>query len=160
MKFIEDGYLALNNLEHEDPLCDAGVQNLLKHSHEVSKKDVRNLLLGASWRERLTGLLVTAATDPKNYTSTLIESLHQPRGLALIPTCACLCLSLKDEPVTNHESELQKLEREVFSRDLGWALDKLYYHLGWSVIDPGGTSPNDSKNFEKCLKFYQQLGST
>ncbi len=53
---------------------------------------VTSMITGASWRERLLGLSIAMAKRPVAFIQAMLQSLRDPRGIAIVPACAALAV--------------------------------------------------------------------
>jgi len=155
MTAIGDSYLWLNIPDIEDSECRQKVENVIRVERLADAKTVEKLLTFEDWRERMVGHVLAIRKGPRQFVSAMLDSLAAPRGLAIVPTCAALVSGLADDEPNEWMPRLLALDRSPFEGDIGWSLDKMTFHLGWSVEDPGGYSPNDGKNFDLHLALFR-----
>ena len=155
MTELGDSYLWLNIPDIVDPECRQKVENILDAEPLTDSATVEELLTFEDWRERVVGHVLAVRKGPRQFASAMLGSLAAPCGLATVPTCAALVLALADDNPDEWLPYCAALDRTLFDGDVGWSLDKMAFHLGWSANDPGGYSPNDGKEFDVHLSLFQ-----
>ncbi len=155
MTEIGGSYLWLNIPDIEDSECRQEVENILCVERLATARTVAELLTFTDWRERLVGHVLAVRKGPRQFASAMLDSLADPRGYAIVPTCAALVLALADDEPDQWMRRCVAVDRSPFDGDVGWSLDKMAFHLGWSTKDPGGHSPNDGKDFYVHLALFR-----
>jgi len=157
MTEIGDAYVWLNIPDIDDADCQRNVGRILRVEPFADSKTVNDLIMFHDWRGRVVGHVLAIRKGPRNFAHAMIDSLASPRGLAVVPTGAALVLGLADESPEEWLSRFARLDRSPFDGDVGWSIDKMLFHLGWSPRDPGGYSPNDGRDFAVHLRLFQWI---
>ncbi len=155
MTEIGNSYLWLNIPDIEDSECRQKVEDILRVEPLVGSQTVNELLTFEDWRGRMIGHVFAVQKGPQQFISAMLDSLADPRGLAIVPTCAALLLAFEEEQSQEWLSRITALDRSPFDGDVGWSLDKMMFHLGWSSNDPGGYGPNDGQDFAVHLALFR-----
>src|SRR5262245_6773080 len=53
---------------------------------------VASMITGRGWRERLLGLCMAMAKPPVTFIDAMLQSLRDPRCIAIVPACAALAV--------------------------------------------------------------------
>ncbi len=138
---------------------------------------VGSLLVGASWRERLLGLCLGMAkrpatwgtqplgqptdtraacptSQPPAFVESILQSLREPRGIAIVPACAVLGVLAQRGVYAMHPSLAYEFDRAVFDGEIGWAVDKALDYVGLPAAAAHGQGPNYGQVFEDHAAVY------
>jgi len=160
MQRVGDAYLPFNRPDFADPTLRPAITRITALAPEVDAKLIAELIAeGESWRERLVGLVFAANSDLPAFVNPMIASLRDPRGLAIVPTCAAIAVALSQQAECM-PSQIDSLDPESFSGELGWALDNVRFHLGHACHKPQGKSPNDGKDFDTHVNLVKLIQDT
>ncbi|MEA1952133.1 MAG: hypothetical protein U9N87_12160 [Planctomycetota bacterium] len=157
MTEIGDAYLWLNIPDIDDVECRRDVGRILRVEPLADSNTVNDLVTFHDWRGRMVGHVLAIRKGPRKFARAMIDSLANPHGLAIVPTCAALVLGLANEKPDEWQPHFARLDRSPFVGDVGWSVDKTVFHLGWSQEDPGGYSPNDGKDFAVHLRLFRWI---
>ncbi|GEM_PF-6441198 len=83
-------------------------------------------------RERLLAITFAFVTDPKPLQSNFIEAIHKSGGLSIIPLYAAITTMANCYNFNFQYDDLKGLSREYFDGEMGFAIDKMLYHMGSS----------------------------
>ena len=157
MTETRDSYLKLNFPYLENLDCQQAVADILRIEPLADAGTVEGLLTFPDWRGRLVGHVLAVRKGARQFVPAMLDSLADPRGLAIVPTCAALLLGLADEMPDRWMTRLAAIDRSPFDGEVGWSLDKLTFRLGWSPTDPGEYSPNEGKDFDLHLALFRSV---
>ena len=115
---------------------------------------VAAMLVGASWRERLLGLCLAMAKRPAVFVEPMLDSLREPRGIAIVPACAVLAVLAKRGIAELPPSMAGDFQREAFDGEIGWAIDKALHYAGLRPDDLPGRGPNYGQVFEDHVQLH------
>lgn len=118
---------------------------------------VKKLITDSDWRPRLLGICVAAAKRSPTFVEPMVQSLRDPRGIAIVPTCALLAVLARRGVYRMPESFAQNVDRLVFDGEVGWAADKAMHYIGLRKDDVQGCGPNYGQRFEDHFAVYHWL---
>jgi hypothetical protein len=156
MEHLGRGYPSFLRPDTFDPENVQAVQRLRRVASTIDDDTVSRLINGQSWRERLVGLYLAAMRGADRFSASIIQSLRDPRGLAIVPACAAISIALRHQRATDWEKPLGELDVGAFSGELCWGLAKLRWALKWADMDPGDLSSNDGMDVEEHVRFYEE----
>lgn len=135
------------------------VETLINLAPKTSNEVIQAMLAGSSWRERLLGncMAMTRQNVPESFVASMLQSLRDPRGLSIVPTCAALALLAQRGVFKMTPAFGTMFDRSAFSGELGWAVDKAMFFCGLKSGDVSGNAPNDGQTFEDHVRFYRSL---
>src|SRR4051794_4320378 len=113
-------YLLRPDVRHEE--VRAAGESVRAIAPAVPAATTRELLDGVSWRERLVGLAVCVIQGPGQFANDIVDSLHRPTGMAIVPAAAALVLAARESGSGDLTAGVATLDRTVFEGTLGWAL--------------------------------------
>ncbi len=142
----------------------------------VPEAVVASMLVGASWRERLLGLCLGMAKGPamwgtrlacqpsdtraacptsqQRFIESILQSLRDPRGIAIVPACAVLGVLAQRGVYAMHPSLAHEFDRAAFDGEIGWAVEKALAYAGLPAKEVGGRGPNSGQVFEDHAAVY------
>jgi hypothetical protein len=123
----------------------------------VQNVEIATLIIGDSWRERLVGFVLAAITQPEELVKATLQSLQNPRGVAIVPACAFLSILAEKNLFKAADLLSNNLNRTVFDGELGWAIDKIMFHAGLRTNCVLGRGPNYGQVFEDHCEVYRWL---
>ena len=123
----------------------------------VQNAEIAALIIGNSWRERLIGFVLATATRPENFVKLILQSLQNPRGIAVVPACALLSILAEKNLFKIESIHSNNFDRTVFDGELGWAIDKILFHAGLRTDDISGRGPNYGQIFEDHREVYRWI---
>lgn len=118
---------------------------------------VAAMITGASWRERLLGLCLAMAKRPATFVEAMLQSLRDPRGIAIVPTCAVLAVLARRGIFTMAQSFSEMFDRAALDGEIGWATDKAMYFAGLRTYDVPGCGPNYGQIFDDHVEVYSWI---
>jgi hypothetical protein len=118
---------------------------------------VASMLVGASWRERLLGLCLAMANRPATFVEPMLQSLREPRGIAIVPACAVLGVLARHGLYELHPALAYAFDREVFDGEIGWAVDKALHYAGLPAAPVDGNGPNSGQKFQDHAAVYDWI---
>src|SRR6266498_4006131 len=80
---------------------------------------VAAMITGAPWRERLLGLCIAMAKRPATFIEAMLQSLRDPRGIAIVPACAALAVLARRGVFTMAHSFSEMFDRTAFDGEIG-----------------------------------------
>lgn len=155
----KDAYLCLIH-----PIRDAGAYRqdlapILTLAPSVPDALVTAMITGVSWRERLLGLCMAMAQQPTTFVGAMFQSLSDPRGIAMVPTCAALAVLARKGVFPMTKSFGETFDRASFDGELGWAIEKAKYVAGLRADDVPGNGPNYGQIFGDHVEVYSWLNA-
>ncbi len=150
-------YLCLIHPVRCDDRYEPEIESVLALAPLVPDELVASLITGASWRERLLGLCMGMAKEPTNFIEPMLQSLRDPRGISIVPTCAVLAVLARRGVFAMTESFALAFDRRVFDGEIGWAIDKAMRFAGVGADDVAGTGPNFGQVFEDHAELYRWI---
>lgn len=121
---------------------------------------VQKLITDSDWRPRLLGICMAAAQRSPLFVEPMVQSLRDPRGIAIVPTCAMLAVQARRGVYRMPESFARNVDRAVFDGEVGWAADKAMHYVGLRKDDVQGCGPNYGQRFEDHVAVYHWLVAT
>jgi hypothetical protein len=116
---------------------------------------VTNMIVGTSWRERLLGLCMAMAKNPVTFVEPMVKSLHDVRGISVVPTFAALAVLARRGLFYMTAPFTKTIDRSAFDGEVGWASDKAMHFAGIQREDANGRGPNYGQVFENHTEMYQ-----
>ncbi|MBE7467366.1 MAG: hypothetical protein HS116_28165 [Planctomycetes bacterium] len=152
---VQNAYLPLIHL---DEGVEVATTIIVKLAPLTPDQLIRNLIAtGASWRERLIGLVLATQRGIAAFADAMIVSLNDPRGISIVPTCAALAVAVKHFGYKYSPDRTSALDRSLFDGELGYALDCLHAYLGLSKSSSQDKGPNYGQEFSQHVCFYERL---
>lgn len=143
----------LENIGSEDTIA-----SILSCEPLVSDQLIHDLIsAGNSWRERLVGLTLACKRDVNCFADSMFLSLHDARGISIIPTFAVLSIAVRYFSNGYSLKQTETLDRSKFDGELGYALDCFHSYIGRSTKPIAGSGPNYGQQFLDHVEFYKQL---
>lgn len=87
-KQTKNAYLCLIHPVQRDNIYGQEIAPVVALASSAPDEFVRALIVGKSWRERLLGLCMGASKEPAIFIEAILQSLRDPRGIAIVPACA------------------------------------------------------------------------
>lgn len=151
-------YLCLiHPISNGDDACRQEISSVIAIAHSVPDEVITSMITGASWRERLLGLCMAMAKRPEMFIEPMVQSLRDPRGVSIIPTCAALAILARRGIFVMPRSFGEMFDRNGFDGELGWAIDKALYFAGLSSDDAARSRPHHGKAFDEQIEFYSEI---
>jgi hypothetical protein len=126
---------------------------------KVPDRLVTSMIVGVSWRERLIGFCMAMTTKPETFIQAVLQSLKDPRGIAIVPACAMLAVLARQGAFTMSQSFADTFDRAAFDGEIGWAVDKAMHFAGLREEDVPGRGPNYGQVFENHVEVYSWIRS-
>jgi hypothetical protein len=133
------------------------ISPLLAVVPHVQNAEIATLIIGNSWRERLAGFTLAMATQPEGLVKQILQSLQNPRGIAIVPACALLSILAEKNLFQTEAIHSNNFDRTVFDGELGWAIDKIMFHAGLRTDDVLGHGSNYGQIFEDHREVYRWI---
>ena len=121
----------------------------------VQNAEIATLIIGVSWRERLVGFVLAMATQPEDFVKPILQSLQNPRGIAIVPACALLSILAEKNLFKTADILSNNFDRTAFDGELGWAIEKILFQAGLRTDDISGRGPNYGQIFEDHREVYR-----
>jgi hypothetical protein len=150
-------YLALIHPDLNQEVSRAEIAKVIGLASAVSDETVVSLIVGTSWRERLVGLCLALSKEPGRFIQAMLDSMRDPRGLSIVPTCAALAVLAREGIFPMGLSFGEDFSNEIFDGEFGWALQKAKYFAGLLPGDVHGAGPNQGQVFETHFEFYRSI---
>jgi hypothetical protein len=132
------------------------IASIVALAPSVSDELVVTMIEGVSWRERLLGLCLAMTKPPLiPFTESMLQSLRDPRGISVVPTCAALVVLAQDGAFTMAASFSDMFDRTAFDGEVGWAVDKAMHTAGMRSEDVPGCGPTFGQIFEDHVEVYR-----
>jgi hypothetical protein len=147
-------YLCLIHPIRRDETYRQEIAPMVALAPSVPDELVAAMITGASWRERLPGLCLAMAKRPGTFIEAMLQSLREPRGIAIVPACAALGVLARYGIFTMAQSFSDMFDRAAFNGEVGWATDKAMHFAGLLAVDVAGRSPNHGQIFEDHVEVY------
>ncbi len=150
----KDAYLCLIYPIREDDSYRQELAPVMALAQSVPDELVVALITGASWRERLLGLCMAMARQSTTFVGAMLQSLRDPRGIAVVPVCAALAVLARKGVFPMTASFGKTFDHASFDGELGWAIEKAKYVAGLRADDVPGNGPNYGQNFDAHVEVY------
>ena len=147
-------YLCLIHPIRRDDTYRQEIAQVVALASSVPDELVAAMITGASWRERLLGLCIAMAKRPATFIEAMLQSLRDPRGIAIVPACAALAVLARRGAFTMAQSFSEHFDRTAFDGEIGWATDKAMHTAGLLAEDVPGRGPNYGQIFEDHVEVY------
>ncbi|HTI72574.1 MAG TPA: hypothetical protein VMF06_21540 [Candidatus Limnocylindria bacterium] len=152
-----DTFLCMIHPIMRDALHRQELSRLVAIEPLVTPSAVVALILGASWRERLLGLGLAMIKGGAAYVAPMIQSLRDPRGIAIVPACAALAVlgrsGIAIYPALLH----QEFDHVVFDGEIAWAMEQMRRHI--AAVFPVCSDPgrNSGQHFDDHIEVFRWL---
>jgi hypothetical protein len=150
----EDAYLCLVHPVLQDDTCRREIASVVALAPSVPDNVVATMITGESWRERLLGICIAMAKRPESFGEPMLQSLRDPRGIAIVPVCAALAVVARRGIFAMPQTFSEMFDRQVFDGEIGWATDKAMYFAGLRTDDVPGRGPNYGQIFDEHTQVY------
>jgi hypothetical protein len=157
MEQTGSAYLCLIHPILKDNTYRQEISPILAVVPHVQNAEIATLIIGNSWRERLIGFVLATATQPENFVKPILQSLQNPRGIAIVPACALLSILTEKNLFKAADILSTNFERTAFDGELGWAIDKIIFHAGLRTDDVSGRGKNYGQIFEDHREVYRWI---
>ena len=147
-------YLCLIHPIRRDDTYRQEIAPVVALASSVPDELVAAMITCASWRERLLGLCIAMAKRPATLIEAMLQSLRDPRGIAIVPACAALAVLARRGTFTMAPSFSEMFDRTAFDGEIGWATDKAMHTAGLRAEDVPGRGPNYGQIFDDHVEVY------
>lgn len=130
------------------------IASVIALAPSVPEPLVTSLLVGSSWRERLLGLCLAMTKRPAAFIEPILQSLREPRGIAIVPACAVFGILARQGIFAMQSTFENEFDRAVFDGEIGWAAAKAKIYAGLRTTDVDGNGPNYGQVFEDHVELY------
>lgn len=152
-----DAYLCLIHPVLQDDACRKQIVSLVVLAPSVPDEFVASMITGESWRERLLGICLAMAKRSVSFVEPMVQSLRDPRGIAIVPTCAALAVLARRGIFAMPQRFSEMFDRQVFDGEIGWASDKAMQYAGLTTDEVSGRGPNYWQIFEDHVQIYSWI---
>jgi hypothetical protein len=90
----------------------------------------------------------------------MLQSLRDPRGISIVPTCAALAVLARQGIFAMPQTFSEMFDRQVFDGEIGWATDKALHFAGLRADGISGRGPNYGQIFEDHVESYGWVRAT
>jgi hypothetical protein len=153
-----DAYLRLIHPVMADDRYREDVAPVLALAPAVPDELVAAMLVGASWRERLLGLCLAMALRPGAFIERVLQSLREPRGIAIVPACAVLGVLARRGVFAMHPSLAYDFDRAAFDGEIAWGLEKALAYAGLPALEATGQASHSERSEEPHAAARDTLG--
>src|SRR6185503_5429824 len=147
-------YLCLIHPIRRDDTFQREIAPVVALASSVPDELVASMITGASWRGRLLGLCLAMAKRPATFIEAMLESLRDPRGIAIVPACAALAVLARRGIFMMAPSFPEMFDRTAFGGEIGWATDKAMHIAGLRAEDVPGCGQNYGQIFDDHVEVY------
>jgi hypothetical protein len=130
---------------------------LIRMAPSVPEDLVSAMIVGQSWRERLLGISLALTKCPSKFTEAMIQSLHDLRGISIVPTCAALAVLARRGLFDMAQLSRGAFDRAAFDGEVGWAIDKALDFGGGQPAPANGRGPNYGQTFEHQAQVFEWI---
>lgn len=134
------------------------IDQILAVESEASPREIKELINGWSWRERLIGLALAARGKHWEYGEVVCDALLEPKGISLVPSGAFLILSarfLKAHPDSWYSKDF---DLETFDGEMKWVLDRVRQHgFEPTMKIPREAGPNYGQYLQDHVGLFSML---
>jgi hypothetical protein len=153
----KDAYLCLIHPNRKGKQYRHEIAPVIALAPSVPEQLVAAMIVGASWRERLLGLVMAMSGCPAGFIDAMLQSLRDPRGIAIVPACAAQAVLARRGLFAMPPSFADSLDRTAFDGEIGWAADKAMHYAGLRSEDVAGRGPNFGQLFEDHVEVYSWI---
>lgn len=156
-KQTKDAYLCLVHPVRQGDTYRQEIGTVITLAASVPDELVAIMIVGSSWRERLLGLCMAMSKRPAMFTEPVLQSLRDPRGIAIVPACAVLGVLARLGIFVMSRSFSDMFDRAVFDGEVGWAADKAMHFAGLRAEEVPGRGPNYGQVFDDHVELYRSI---
>ena len=150
-------YLCLIHPITKDAVYPKEIEPVLAISATVPDALVSSLIVGASWRERLLGLLLAMTKNPTAFVERMLASLRDVRGISIVPACAALAVLARRGLFDASRLATAESDRTLFDGELGWALDVASRYAAGEQVGLNERGPNYGQFFAHQTELYEHI---
>ena len=152
-----DTYLRLIHPVRRDEDFRQAIAPVVALARSVPDELFSSMIVGPSWRERLLGLSLAMAKSPTVFTTAMVRSLHDVRGISIVPTCAALAVLARRGLLDIVQSFAGTFDRAAFDGEVGWAMDKALHFASGQPAPTNGRGPNQGQFFEHQVQVFDWI---
>ena len=153
----QDAYLCLIHPIRQGDAYRQEIAPVIALTPSVPDELVAAMITSRDWRPRLLGLCLAMAKRPATFTEAMLQSLRDPRGIAIVPACAALTVLARHGTFTMPQSFSEMFDRSAFDGEVGWATDKAMYFAGLRTDDVPENGPNYGQIFADHVEVYDWM---
>lgn len=153
----KDAYLCLIHPKRQDCVYRQEIAAAVALASSVPDELVAGTITNRGWRERLIGLCMGASKRPAIFVEPILQSLLDPRGIAIVPACAALGVFARRGIYKMPDSFRQMFICDAFDGEVGWAAHKAMHVAGLLANDIPGRGPNYGQIFDDHVEVYNWL---
>lgn len=153
----KDAYLCLIHPVLQDKVYHQEIARVITLAPAVPDELVASMITGTFWRERLIGLCLAMSKQPVAFIEPMLQSLRNPRGIAIVPVCAALAVLAHRGIFGMTQSFADMFDRTANDGEVGWAVDKAMHFAGLRTEDVPGRGPNYGQIFEDHIEVYSSI---
>jgi len=153
----KDAYLGLIHPKRRDDAYRQEIAPVIALASSVPDDLIVAMITATGWRERLLGLCLAMAKRPSTFTDAMLQTLRDPRGIAIVPVCAALAVLARCGAFTVPQSFSEMFDRGAFDGEIGWATDKAMCVAGLRADDVPGRGPNYGQDFGDHFEVYDWI---
>lgn len=157
LRQTNDAYLSLVHPAQRDGEFQRKISSVVSLAPSVPDTLVAAMINGASWRERLLGICMGMAKRQKMFVEPMLQSLRDPRGISIVPTCAALAVLAQRSIFAMPLFFSEMFDRQIFDGEIGWATDKAMFFAGLRADDVSGRGPNYGQIFDDHIQVYSSI---
>ena len=152
-----EAYLCLIHPVLQDDAYRREIASVIELAPSVPDELITAMISGPSWRERLIGFCMAMSKQPATFTEAMVQSLRDPRGIAIVPACAALAVLARRGIYEMTDSFAQMFDRTAFDGEVGWAADKAVRFVGPGTGDISESGPNYGQIFADHVEVYRWI---
>lgn len=157
LRLTKGAYLCLVHPIRRDDVYRHEIAPVVALASSVPDELVTAMITGACWRERLVGLCLAMSKRPANFIEAMLQSLRDPRAIAIVPTCAALAVLARRDVFTMPQSFAEMFDRDAFDAEVGWATDQAMHFAGLRTEAVSGRGPNCGQIFCDHVEVYSWM---
>jgi hypothetical protein len=150
-------YLCLIHPVTKDAVYRKEIEPVVAVSATVPDALVSSLIVGASWRQRLLGLLLAMTKNPTVFVDRMLASLRDVRGISIVPACAALAVLARRGLFDASRLLTPEFDRTLFDGELGWALDIASRYAAGEPVGMNERGPNYGQFFTHQIELYEHI---
>ena len=158
-KKTEGAYLCLIHPVRSNDTYRKEIAPAIALAPSVADELLAAMITSAGWRERLLGICIAMSKKSGVFVEAMVQSLRDPRGIAIVPTCAALAVLARTGVFAMPISFGDQFDRTAFDGEVGWAVDKAMHFAGLRPDDVPGRGPNYGQIFEDHAEVYSWLSA-
>jgi hypothetical protein len=153
----KDAYLCLVHPSRRDDAYRQEIAPAIALASSVPDEIVATMITAAGWRQRLLGLCFAMAKRPATFTEAMLQSLRDPREIAIVPACAALAVLARRGTFTMAQSFSEMFDRTAFDGEVGWATENAMHVAGLRTQAVPESGPNCGQIFADHVEVYDWI---